>query len=143
MIILFLSYQKQHDSMCTGQFNLKIVTLYQLELKTKNCKVKELIFNINFLQNLWKMAGFTEYLNQMVEYLIYVNVLIIPKEDSNQINLDEIILFFQNWRRTRKNWKDSKMMKIPITNLYKRQNAYVKIITKCNFEWKWIENFQK
>ena len=80
------------------------------------------------------MAGFTEYLNQMVEYLIYVNVLIIPKEDSNQINLDEIILFFQNWRRTRKNWKDSKMMKIPITNLYKRQNAYVKIITKCNFE---------
>lgn len=49
------------------------------------------------------MAGFTEYPNQMVEYLIYVNVLIIPKEDSNQINLDEIILFFQNWGRTRKN----------------------------------------
>ena len=30
--------------MCTGQFNLKIVTLYKLELKTKNWKGK--IINI-------------------------------------------------------------------------------------------------
>lgn len=43
-----------------------------------------------------------------------------PKEDSNQINLDEIILFFQNWGRTRKNWKDSEMMEILITNLNRK-----------------------
>jgi hypothetical protein len=49
------------------------------------------------------MAGFTEYLNQMVKCLIDINVQIIPKEESNQINLDEITFFFQNWRRTRKN----------------------------------------
>ena len=37
------------------------------------------------------------------EYLIYINALIIPKEESNQINLDEITFSFQNWGRTRKN----------------------------------------